>query len=136
MDATNTESSGQPRPIGDFRTIPTRPGSRFRELIGPGDGEHALFLIELIMEPGAEVPLHHHIVTESVIVLEGTLTVRAGNQHVAVEAGHSLLIPTATHHALANRTGAPCRLLVTAPWDHASFYAKATTYLEGIPRTS
>jgi quercetin dioxygenase-like cupin family protein len=135
MDTANTESSAQPRQIEDFRTIPTRPGVRFRELIRPADGEQALFLLELIIDPKAEVPLHHHTVTKSFVVLEGTLTVRIGAHPVTVGAGHALLMPSGTPHALGNRAVVPSRFLATAPWDHTSFYGKATTYVEDTPRT-
>jgi quercetin dioxygenase-like cupin family protein len=131
MATADAGPSRQAGRLDEPRALPDRPGLRLRELIGPQDGEHGLFLLELAMEPGAEIPPHSHTVTESVVVLEGVLSLQAGEEHIRVEAGHSFTVPAGTRHTVANRGTSTTRFLATAPWDQATFFTEATTYHEG-----
>jgi quercetin dioxygenase-like cupin family protein len=116
------------------RPVPSRPGQRYRALIGSDDGVHELFVGEAIFEPGSEIPLHRHAVIEAFAVLEGALTFRLGDETIVVEAEQTVTIPSGIPHAIANRGSAPARSVAAAPWDHAGFYRDATRYLEGVPR--
>ena len=66
------------------------------------------------------------------MVLEGTLTLRVGDETLEVGAGHAFAFPKGIPHSVENRGDASARFLATAAWDHAS-YGEATTYLEHGP---
>lgn len=122
------------RKLGEPRAIPTRPGMTRRPFVGPEDGVAELFVEELRFDPGAAIPLHHHPVVEAFVVLDGALTVRLGEEVAVVEAEETIAIPPGMPHALTNGGPDPARALAVAPWDHDTFFASATTYLEGVPR--
>ncbi len=84
---------------------------------GPGDGEQIWFvgtlatirvpgeavagrfaLIEFLFPRNASPPLHTHPQDESYIVLEGRLTVQAGEQRFEVEAGATAAVPIGVPH--------------------------------------
>jgi quercetin dioxygenase-like cupin family protein len=123
------------RKLGEPRPITTRPGMSRRAFVGPEDGVRELFVEELTFETGAEIPLHQHPIVEAFVVLEGTLTMRLGDETVTVEAEQTVAIPPSTPHALVNRAPSPARTLAVAPADHDTFFRDQTTYLEGQPRT-
>jgi quercetin dioxygenase-like cupin family protein len=123
-----------PRKLGPPQPLPTRPGQRYRALIGSEDGVHELFVGEATFEPGSAIPLHQHVVIEAFAVLEGTLTFRLGDQTLVVEAEQTVTIPSGVPHAIVNNGSALARAVAAAPWDHATFFRDATRYLEGIPR--
>jgi len=83
----------------------------FRAEVTDGDGTYSL--AELWLAPGFPgPPLHlHETLADSFYVLEGTLTVRVGEQSHDVPAGGYALAPPGAPHTLANRTGAPVRVL-------------------------
>lgn len=119
----------RPRALDALRPVPNRAGLEFRLLIGHADGVRDLFLGEAVLAPGAEVPPHRHVVPEAIVVLEGMLTVRVGDETAEVPAGHAFTFPADRWHAVRNRGATAARFLATAPWDHAT-YGEATTYLE------
>lgn len=123
-----------PRPIGEPTEVPTRPGMYVRSLVGPGDGVTELFVEEVTFHEGAAIPLHHHTVFEAWVVLDGSLTVRLGDETMTVEAGHTVTVPPGTPHGVLNGRAVVARALAVAPWDHATFFREATTYLEGLTR--
>ncbi|MCC6174554.1 MAG: cupin domain-containing protein [Chloroflexi bacterium] len=122
------------RALGQPTEIPTRPGMYRRRYVGPDDGVHELFVEELTFQHGAAIPLHHHPVVESFVVVDGSLTFRLGDETLDVEAERTVTIPPNTLHAVVNEHQNPARAICAAPWDHDTFYRAATTYLEGEPR--
>ncbi len=124
----------EPRPLGEPAEVPTRPGMYVRSLVGPGDGVTELFVEEVTFREGAAIPLHHHTVVEAWVVLDGSLTVRLGDETLTVEAGHTVTVPPGTPHGVLNGRAVVARALAVAPWDHATFFREATTYLEGLTR--
>ena len=124
-----------PRTLEPLSEVPNRPGLRFRLLVGPPDGVRDLFLAEAALEPGASVASHEHVVTEAIVVLEGTLTLRVGDDTLEVGQGQSFAFPLGVPHAVENRGDVPARFLATAAWDHAR-YGEATTYLDHEPPRS
>src|SRR5437763_11698022 len=79
---------------------------------GPGEGEHRWFLgtlatiripgeavdgrfalIEFLFPHHASPPLHTHPQDESYVVLEGRLTIQAGEQRFELEAGAAAVVP-------------------------------------------
>ena len=84
---------------------------------GPGQGEHLWFLgtlatiklpgeatdgrfalIEFLFPRGASPPLHSHPQDESYVVLDGSLTIVAGGQRFALEAGGTAVVPLGVPH--------------------------------------
>jgi len=64
-------------------------------------GEH-LMLSYLEMEPGAEVPWHHHPHEQGGVLLKGRLQLSIGEETRVVEAGSLFLIPpNVPHRAVA-----------------------------------
>jgi quercetin dioxygenase-like cupin family protein len=122
-------------PIGPFADVPNRPGRRSRDLAGSEHGFTSLFIAETEMEMGASIPLHTHPIEEAWVVTDGQLEVRLGDETVVVPAGCVVRVPPEVPHTVRNPGSAVARALTAAPWDRASFYANATTYLEGVPPT-
>jgi quercetin dioxygenase-like cupin family protein len=84
---------------------------------GPGEGERLWFLgtlatikipgeatdgrfalIEFLFPHGASPPLHTHPQDESYVVLEGRLTIQAGEQRFELEAGGAAVVPMSVAH--------------------------------------
>jgi quercetin dioxygenase-like cupin family protein len=121
------------RPIGEYKDVPNRPGRRSRELAGSEHGFDSMFISETEMQTGSFIPLHTHPIEEAWVVTEGELTVRVGDQTVVVPSGTVVRVPPEVPHAVVNQGPGVARALTAAPWDRDSFYAEATTYLEGLP---
>jgi quercetin dioxygenase-like cupin family protein len=119
-------------PIGPYRDIPNRPGRRARDLIGSEHGFDSMFVTENEMEHGSAIPLHTHPVEEAWVVTEGELLLTVGNETLRVGAGQVARVPPGVPHAVRN-DGAKARALTAAPWERATFFSAATTYLEGTP---
>jgi quercetin dioxygenase-like cupin family protein len=65
----------------------------------PGEavgGRYAL--IEFVFPHGASPPLHTHPQDESYVVLEGTLTIQAGDDRFVLEAGGAAAVPMGVPH--------------------------------------
>jgi quercetin dioxygenase-like cupin family protein len=95
-------------PFIDLKKIPTIspvPGCRMRT----PHGEH-LMLSYLEMDPGAEVPLHHHPHEQGGILLEGRLALTIGDETRIVEPGSMFLIPPNVPHRAVALDG-PVRVL-------------------------
>ena len=105
-----------------------------RSLVGPRDGVTELFINEVTFTEGAAIPLHHHTVMEAWVVLDGELTIRLGDETLTVAAGHTVIVPPGTPHGVLNGRAVVARALAAAPWDHATFFREATTFLEGLAR--
>jgi quercetin dioxygenase-like cupin family protein len=66
---------------------------------------------DLVFEPGAVVPRHHHDVQEAFYVFEGSTTVRLGDEAFDLSAGDALLVPAGLSHDFRNHSGRPCRMV-------------------------
>jgi quercetin dioxygenase-like cupin family protein len=122
-------------PIGDVHPIEHRPGIRGRNLIGTEHGFTSLFVSELLMEQGASIPLHTHPTEEALVVTEGALTIRVGDQTVVAEAESVVRIPPGVPHAVRNEGHESAHAFGAAAWNRATWFTEATTYLEGEART-
>ncbi len=118
-------------PIIDHASCPEiemRPGIRGRFLANAELGSTAVSLLVNTVEPGAEAPLHMHTVEETMLVLEGTLWARVGDERYTVTENHTVVIPPNTPHAWGNAGSGVAKLL----WAFAGAdpFGDAT-YLEG-----
>ena len=123
-------------PVGPFQDVPNRPGRRSRDLAGSEHGFDSLFIAETEMDVGSSIPLHTHPIEEAWVVTEGQLVVRLGEETIVVPSGCVVRVPPDVPHAVQNQGSSTARALTAAPWDRASFYSMATTYLEGVPPLS
>jgi mannose-6-phosphate isomerase-like protein (cupin superfamily) len=115
----------------EAKEIPWRPGYRSFVLAGEDHGMTCIAGLA-ILEPGAGAPLHvHHDADEVLIVLEGTLDLRLGDERRLVHANHTIAVPVGTPHAFVAVGDRPVRMLTFLPKTRA--LANATTYFEGVP---
>ena len=114
--------------------VPTRPGMQARTIVGDAQGFTTLFLSEMLMQPGAAIPLHTHPVEEAFVVTDGRLSFILGDQTVSAAAESVQRIPPEVPHAVRNDSQAPARAYAAAAWPRSTWFTQATTYLEGTPR--
>ena len=120
-------------PIVDHNTLPEspwRPNYRKFDITAPGDGTTSSYLSYSAVGAGAGAPLHFHEAEELIVILEGTLEVRLGDDLHRVESNHTLVIPAHLPHAFTNVGPGEATILtffpIPDPFDH-------TTYLKGVP---
>ena len=119
--------------IGPWEDVPNRPGRRARNLVGTEHGFDSVFVTENEMATGSAIPRHTHPVEEAWVVTEGELVVEVGDEIVVASAGSVVRVAPDVPHAVRNEGAATARAITAAPWDRATFFAHATTYLEGLP---
>ena len=120
-------------PIVDHNNIPEtpwRPNYRQWNIVRPGDGITSSSMDLSTVDVGAGAPLHVHAADELIVVLEGTLEVRLGDEVQKVGPDHTLVIPPHVPHGFTSLGPGPARMIaffpVPDPFAH-------TTYLEGQP---
>ena len=83
----------------DAQEIPWRPGYRNYVLAGQAQGVSVSSSMG-VLEQGAGAPLHfHEEVDEVIVVVEGTLDVRIGDERLLVGKNQTISIPARTPHA-------------------------------------
>ena len=105
-----------------------------RTIIGDEQGFTTIFLSEMLMQPGAAIPLHTHPTEEAFVVTEGELSFRLGHDTLAAKAESVVRIPPEVPHAVHNASPRPARAYAAAAWPRGTWFTQATTYLEGTPR--
>ncbi len=106
-----------PQPIvrlsGVGRTIAIV-GDVYRFLATGADTGGAYASFEALVPPGGGPPPHVHTrEAENFYVLEGELTVRAGDQTVCAGAGAFVHLPPGLAHSFRNESDAPARMIIT-----------------------
>ena len=119
-------------PIVDHRSVhetPWRPGYRKWDLVGPEIGM-STNLSYSVAQVGTGAPLHVHEDDELIVVLNGEIEVRIGNETLVVGPEHTVAVPPNVEHGFTVVGGREAELLaffpVPKPFDR-------TTYLEGEP---
>lgn len=79
-----------------------RPGVTTRMVTSARNGASALCIFEQWVDPGAGAPTHSHPVEEVLTVLAGEAEMWIEDEHVAVTAGQSLLVPAGCKHGFRN----------------------------------
>jgi mannose-6-phosphate isomerase-like protein (cupin superfamily) len=114
----------------EAREIPWRPGYRHYLLAGEAQGV-SVNASMAILEPGAGAPLHYHEeVDEVIVVVEGTLDVRIGEERLLVGKNQTIAVPARTPHAFTVVSPEGARFIAFLPSQGAHL---ATKYLEGDP---
>jgi quercetin dioxygenase-like cupin family protein len=127
-DRTTTSNLAQegagPAENDVFDRIAGFQGYAERTLIDQEAMSEALTMGDLVFEPGAVVPGHHHEVQEAFYVFEGSGTVIVGGEEFELSVGDSLLVPSGVSHAFRNESGRPWRMV----WAYAAL--DAATYFD------
>ena len=82
---------------------------------------------------GAGAPLHTHEDDELLVVLEGTLRVRIGDESHDADADHTVVVPPGVPHGFEAVGDSPARVLVFFPSKDPFLRTK---FLEGGPPES
>ena len=107
--------------------VPWRQGYRRWKLAG-GDTGFSCTLDYSEVEPGAGAPPHYHNVDEFIVVLEGTVEARLGDEVQQATRDHTVAIPSGMHHSFRSVGPETAKILVFLPApDLAS--KEHTTYL-------
>lgn len=108
MMTASTASLGTPGgfvSIADLEAIQPMPGITMRTIAGD-----AMMICFATLEPGAVLPLHHHVHEQISTVLEGELIFTADGETRTLRAGDvAVLLPNVPHSAVAGDTG--CRAI-------------------------
>jgi len=114
----------------EAKEIPWRPGYRNFLLAGQAQGV-AVSSSLAVLEQGAGAPLHfHEEVDEVIVVIEGTLDVRIGEERLLVGKDQTISVPARTPHAFTVVSPEGARFIAFLPRQGAHM---ATKYLEGDP---
>ena len=120
-------------PIVDHGALPEtpwRPNYRKWDITQPGDGTTSSAMSYSVVGVGAGAPLHTHEADELIIILEGTVEARLGDEVSNVGADHTLVVPPRVPHAFTSVGPGDARIMaflpVSNPFDN-------TTFLEGEP---
>lgn len=82
----------------------------------PGEAVGDRFaLMEFLLPQGASPPLHTHPQDESYIVLEGRMSVQAGDEIVELEAGAVMAVPQGVPHSFWVRSETARVLILSTP---------------------
>lgn len=84
-------------------------------LLDPDAGAGAVTLGELLIDPGAELPLHNHLVEEAFFVFEGEGLALIGEDEIPVSAGDAVLAPATVYHGFRNTTDTQLKMAFFYP---------------------
>lgn len=83
---------------------------------------------------GGPPPQWHKIMTEIFYVLEGTLTLSAGDETIQAGLGRYAYVPPGTVHGFCNQSDAPAKyLLIASPAGLDSYFAEVKALLDEEP---
>ena len=120
-------------PIVDHNSLPEtpwRPNYRKWDITRSGDGTTSSSMSYSVVGVGAGAPLHTHEADELIVILDGTVEARLGEDVRRVGADHTLVIPPGTPHGFTNVGPGDARILVFFPVSDPFAH---TTYFEGAP---
>ncbi|MDB5044484.1 MAG: Cupin 2 conserved barrel domain protein [Deinococcus sp.] len=111
---------------------------RFRILVSGAMTEGRFSVVETLARQGSELPVHvHRDEDELLLVLEGCLCVRVGQDEQRLPAGHTLLLRRGVSHALRLETGTARLLTVFCPAgfeDYLAAVAQPASPVQTPPR--
>jgi mannose-6-phosphate isomerase-like protein (cupin superfamily) len=90
------------------------PGDKYTFLVTGDETGGSYFTMEVEVPPGAGPPRHiHHRNEEQFYILEGEVTIQAGQQTFHTTKGDLVHVPRGTVYTFRNMGQAPARMLVT-----------------------
>jgi quercetin dioxygenase-like cupin family protein len=101
-------------------------GNRFTFVLRSGETAGALSMLEVIAPAGSAPPLHkHQNEAEVFVLLEGSMTYRAGDETYQLAVGSSIYLPRGIPHAFRVTGSDPARFLaLTFPGGLEDLYAE------------
>lgn len=106
--------------------VPWRSNHRRWDITRHDDGTTSTSMSYFVVGVGEGAPLHSHDVDEFIVVLEGQLEARLGDEVHTVSADHTLVIPPNTPHGFRSVGPGDARLLVffptSDPWSDTKFH--------------
>lgn len=120
-------------PIIDHKNaaeVPWRPNYRKWLITEEGDGTTAIDASVSEVGIGTGAPLHTHEDDELIVILEGTLRVRVGDETIDVGADHTVVVPPGQPHGFEAIGDSPARIVGVFP---AKDPFLRTKFLEGGP---
>lgn len=78
-------------------------------------GATGIQLGEIILEPGAAIPRHHHDVDDAMLIIAGRGVCRMGEEDVSLAPGTALVAPAGIVHGLTNTGTEPLRVVFAWP---------------------
>jgi quercetin dioxygenase-like cupin family protein len=73
-----------------------------RLAVGKAAGATGIQMGELVLQPGASIPAHHHDVDDAMMVLSGRGRCRLGTEEIVLEPGVTLVAPAGLTHGIRN----------------------------------
>ena len=110
--------------------VPWRPNYRKWLITEPGDGTTSTDASFSEVGVGTGAPLHTHEDDELIVILDGALRVRIGDDSHDVGADHTIVVPPGVPHGFEAIGEAPARILGFFP---AQEPFRRTRFLEGGP---
>ncbi|MDQ7842864.1 MAG: cupin domain-containing protein [Armatimonadota bacterium] len=101
--------------LEEVQAVSAFPGVAQRTAVGRALGATGIQLAELVLAPGAEIPLHHHDVDDAMLVISGRGRCALGGEEFLLEPGVALVAPAGTSHGLRNDGTEPLRIVVAWP---------------------
>lgn len=119
--------------LSEAKEVPWRPGYQNFPIAGAAQGV-TVSATYSILQPGAGAPYHlHETCDEILVVLEGTLELRLGDEKILVGENSCIAIPAKTAHAFVGAGPGVTKFLAYLPQQGAYIAAK---YIEGAPPIS
>ena len=109
--------------------IPWRPNYRVWDIAGPKDGVTS-HLSYSEAKQGSGAPMHYHEDDELIVILEGSVEVRLGNDVHVVDANHTVVVPPKVPHGFTVIGPEVARMMAFFPVANPM---ERTTYVEGTP---
>lgn len=131
--------------MGELNAIVSGPGTgEVISLLGvqvlmkatKGDTAGQWALIEYSAPPQfrGPAPHWHKVMQEGFYVLEGTMTIRVGEESVPAPAGTFVFVPPGTVHGFSNGTDQPARMLVfMTPGGMEAYFAELAVLVKSEP---
>lgn len=106
-----------------------REGVETRMSVSLETGSAQLTVFEQWCAPGHGAPSHLHAVEEVLRILSGTADVWVGDEHSALSAGDSVIIPAGALHGFENTSGETLHVqaILAAPMFEATYHEGART---------
>ena len=87
-------------------------------LVSSDNGADSLTVADLVLEPGAIVPVHVHPKEEAMVIVEGELEAILGDQIITVSEWQTVLAPPGVRHGFKNTSGLVARIMAIHPTAH------------------
>jgi len=114
--------------LAEAKEVPWRPGYQNFPIAGKQQGVTVSATFS-VLQPGAGAPLHYHETADEVlVVLEGSLDLRLGDERTIVPANSAVAIPAKTPHSFVGVGPGVTKFLAYLPQQGAYITA---TYLDG-----